>query len=351
MNEPPATTEARPASSPDRSSALRVSRRRFLLGAGAALGAWAGGRAIWDANERFQRASVFVAEATRYDDSLAGIVRRGLEELGIGRDWARGRSILLKPNLVEPNPETPHVNTHPAVVRAAAEVFRQWDAREVFIAEGQANYRDTYFVLDQSGLGPVLDEARLPFIDLNYDDVDTVPNRAGFTALPQLHLPRSLRRADRVVSLAKLKTHHWAGVTLSMKNLFGVLPGICYGWPKNVLHHAGIGQTILDIHAAVRPDLTIIDGILGAEGDGPINGTPKRANLLVMGRNLPATDATAARLMGFDPQHIDYLRVASGRFGPIREPHIEQRGEELARLAQRFELPDHPFFRVFRPTA
>ena len=82
-----------------------------------------------------------------------------------------------------------------------------------------------------------------------------------------------------------MKTHHWAGVTLAMKNLFGVMPGVYYGWPKNVLHYAGIPGSILDINAAVRPHLAIVDGIVGMEGDGPIMGTPRHAGLLVMGTN------------------------------------------------------------------
>ena len=67
-----------------------------------------------------------------------------------------------------------------------------------------------------------------------------------------------------------------------------------------------------------------------------------------MGTNLPAVDATAARLMGFDPDRIEYLKHASGRLGPIQERHIEQRGEPLAALSQRFTLPDHPHFKQFR---
>ena len=71
-----------------------------------------------------------------------------------------------------------------------------------------------------------------------------------------------------------MKTHHWAGVTLSLKNLFGTLPGLVYGWPKNDLHWAGIEQSILDIAGAVRPAYSIIDGIVGMEGNGPISGEP-----------------------------------------------------------------------------
>jgi uncharacterized protein (DUF362 family) len=324
------------------------SRRAILAGAGL-LGA--GAAASWmirRGDEAGWRADVFVARAGSYDLDLAAIIRRGLAELGLGPAWARGKSVLLKPNLVEPSRVAPQVNTHPSVVRAVAEVFRSWGAGEVFVAEGQGHCRDTRFVLEQSGLGPVLDESRLEFVDLNHDDVFTVANRRGFTALRSLYMPTSIRRADLVVSLPKLKTHHWAGVTLAMKNLFGVMPGVAYGWPKNVLHHAGIPGSILDINAAVRPALAIVDGIVGMEGDGPIMGTPRAAGVLVMGTNLPSVDASAARLMGIDPARVTYLAAASGYLGPIAESHIRQRGERLDLLAQPFEILDHPSLAYLR---
>ncbi|MFH1268955.1 MAG: DUF362 domain-containing protein [Planctomycetota bacterium] len=343
-NPPPLPTEA----AADR-SASRLSRREFLTGLGLVAGVGAlGAKQLWNHNEGFQSASVAVVKAESYDDRLEEVVRRGLESLGVDSAWAKGKSILLKPNLVEPRKEAPHVNTHPAIVRSVAEVFRRWDAREVFVAEGQGHCRDWRLVLEESGLGPVLKEAGIEYVDLNHDDLFAVENRLGFTDMRQLYLPVSLKRADLIVSLAKMKTHHWAGATLSMKNLFGVLPGIAYGWPKNVLHVAGIPQSILDITAAVAPNLAIIDGIVGMEGDGPIMGTPKRANLLVMGTNLPAVDATAVRLMGLDPRRIPYLRSASGRLGPIGQRRIEQRGEPIGELAQRFELLDHPSMKQFR---
>lgn len=337
-----------PVESELRSPPRLLSRRELLVGIGGLFAASSALKWLWTDSEHFRRAPVVVARAESYQVDLIDLVSRGLAELGVGTGLVRGKSVLLKPNLVEPTVDAPHVNTHPALVRAVVEVFRRWDAREVFVAEGQGHCRDTCFVLEQSGLDQVLDEDKIAFVDLNYDDVFSVTNRMGYTKLAKLYLPQSLRRADFIVSLPKMKTHHWAGVTLSMKNLFGVMPGVCYGWPKNVLHHAGISQSILDINAAVRPHLAIVDGIVGMEGDGPIMGTPMPAHLVVMGTNLPAVDATCARLMGFDPFRIDYLRNASGILGPIQEGHIEQRGEPLARLSQTFALPDHPHFRQFR---
>jgi len=326
----------------------RFSRRQLLLGAGGLFALTAAGKWIWQSAEHFSQAAVVVARAESYSPHLVEDLRHGLEELGLSRAAINGKSVLLKPNLVEPTIAAPHVNTHPAFVRAVVETFRRWDAKEVIVGEGQGHCRDTSFVLEQSGLERVLDDDRIPFVDLNYDDLFAADNRSGFTKLAKLQLPQSLRRADFIVSLPKMKTHHWAGVTLSMKNLFGVMPGVYYGWPKNVLHHAGIGQSILDICGTVRPHLAIVDGIIGMEGDGPIMGTAKHSRLIVMGTNLPAVDATCARLMGFDPNCIDYLRNASGVLGPIQERHIEQRGESIASSSQFFKLPDHPHFKQFR---
>ena len=323
-------------------------RRKFLVGLGAATAAGLGGRLWFRGDEEGRRAEVVIARADGYDDRLADVIERGLVALGLPADWGRGKSVLLKPNLVEPSRDAPHVNTHPAVVRAAAETFRRRGAREVIVAEGQGHCRDTDLVLEQSTLGPALREGRLPYVDLNYDEVFEAPNLGRHTKLTTLHLPATLRRADLIVSLPKLKTHHWAGLTASMKNLFGVMPGLCYGWPKNVLHHQGIAASIVDIAATVRPHLAIIDGVVGMEGDGPIMGTPRHSGLLVLGTNLAAVDATAARLIGLEPSQIEYLALASGRLGPIAERHITQRGEPIAALRQRYALVDHPALTALR---
>lgn len=315
-------------------------RRTFLTGAGALVATGLGAKAWRDLDERGLRGEVFVARARSYDADLERLIADGLTALGLSPKWAAGKSVLLKPNLVEPSREAPQINTHPAVVRTTAEVFRRWGAREVIVGEGQGHCRDSEYVLEQSGLGRVLDEEKLNFIDLNHDDVWTAANRLGFTTLRRLSLPEALRRADLVVSMPKMKTHHWVGVTLSMKNLFGVMPGVVYGWPKNVLHHAGIPGSILDITAAVRPHLAIVDGIIAMEGDGPIMGTPRAAGLLVLGTNLPAVDATCARLMGLDPRKIPYLAASSGLLGPISRSHIAQRGESIESTAQKFAVLD-----------
>jgi uncharacterized protein (DUF362 family) len=142
-----------------------------------------------------------------------------------------------------------------------------------------------------------------------------------------------------------MKTHHWAGVTLSMKNLFGIMPGQIYGWPKNVLHWAGLIESILDINRAIMPNVSIVDGIVGMEGDGPILGTPVRSGVLVMGRTSISVDATCCRIMGIDPLKVEYLERAAGVLGPVDEGSILQCGEKIDAVQTRFrllkEIPAH----------
>src|SRR5262249_35852008 len=139
-------------------------------------------------------------------------------------------------------------------------------------------------------------------------------------------------------SLAKLKTHHWAGATLSLKNLFGIMPGICYGWPKNELHWRGIDNSIIDIALTRTPDLAIVDGIVSMEGDGPLNGTPKPLGVVVMGADPLAVDATCCRLMKLNPEKVGYLVLGRmKKLGLLGEAQIQQIGERIEDLAQPFE--------------
>ena len=142
--------------------------------------------------------------------------------------------------------------------------------------------------------------------------------------------------ADLVVSMPKLKTHHWAGMTCAMKNLFGVVPGAIYGWPKNILHTRGIASAILDLTATVRPALSIVDAVTIMEGDGPIMGTARHMGAVLMGTDPVALDATCARLIGLDPMKLEYLRRA-GAEGWLGKD-VEFRGEPVGRYRTRLAV-------------
>ena len=219
-----------------------MNRRDLLTGMGGLAAIGIGARQVRDWNERSLRARVFIARASSYQADLESIIDDGLRALGL--------SAVMGERTVGPLEAQPGralsrcaPGQHPSACRARGRpgispmgrTRSSWSPKDRAIAAMPSSCSTSL------AWGPSLDDARLEFVDLNHDDVWFVPNRFGATALRELALPATLDRADLIVSLPKLKTHHWAGVTLSLKNFFGVMPGIVYGWPKNVLHHAGIG--------------------------------------------------------------------------------------------------------------
>jgi uncharacterized protein (DUF362 family) len=328
-----------------RSNGSKLDRRTLLAGGGFLAAAWLA-RPLFCSLFR-ESAPVFIARHQSYDGPLAQTIRDGLLATGLEPAALRGRKVLLKPNLVEPTRQAPQMTTHPAMIVAAAEVFRGWGAT-VVVGEAPGHVRDSEMALAESGLDEALDEAGLEFADLNYEETAWFKNLGRASKLKGFYFPRSIAEADVIVSMPKLKTHHWVGLTVSMKNLYGVLPGIQYGWPKNVLHHAGIPQTVFDINASLPKRLAIVDGIVAMEGDGPIMGSPKPVGLVVVGTNPTAVDATCSRIMGLDPTRVSYLQLAADRLGPIVDQAIIQRGERWQETASPFMLLDRPHLQELR---
>lgn len=302
-----------------------ITRRHVLAGAGG-LAATAVGAAAWRIQQQ-PPATVYSVRQRTYEDDLTGAILDGLRAFPRLTSTARNARVVLKPNLVEYNPLRP-INTDPRIVVATALAFRQLGAAAVIVAEGPGHRRDTELLVTSSGLGERLDAANIPFVDLNVDAVDTIALPLNKTGLREMQIGQTITRSDVLVSLAKLKTHHWAGATLSMKNLFGTVPGRVYGWPKNPLHWAGIDASIVDLWSALRPSFAIIDGVIGMDGDGPIMGNPQHTGVIVMGENLPAVDATAARIMGIRPTALSYLEQSSWFGGTISKARISSIGDE-----------------------
>jgi uncharacterized protein (DUF362 family) len=284
----------------------------------------------------FQRppSQVLIRRVGSYQHEIASVLFESVAAFGL---QVKGKSILLKPNLVGLDPQG-FINTHPAVIAAARECFLRMGAAQVLVGDGPALDRDTEAVLESVRMREHLGPLKGAFVDLNLDEVQRVvlPTRAS--RLRELYLPKTCMGVDLVVSMPKLKTHHWAGVTLSMKNMFGIVPGACYGWPKNVLHWAGIDRAILDINAAARPDFAIVDGIVGMEGNGPIQGQPKASGVLVFGNDPVAVDATCCRVMGLRPEQVKYLAQAGTLLGHLQADKIEQLGEDIGSVSQRFDV-------------
>src|SRR3984885_3472208 len=314
---------------------MSINRRR-ALGAAAAAAATVGieARSLWPQHTvdyRRAQSRVAVLKAEAYSEGLEETVLGGLRLFRID---VRGMCVLLKPNLVEDLPGP--VNTNSALIGVAARCFLRLGAAHIVIGEGPGHQRDTEIVVQAAGLNPHLSERQIEFVDLNRDELMKVKLRANYSGLGELWLPRSVLDADFIVSMPKVKTHHWAGVTLSLKNMFSIVPGMKYGWPKNLLHWSGIHESILDICATVPIHFVIADGITAMEGNGPLQGSSRQLGKIVLANDPVAADATCSRLMGVNPLRVRHLSEGCHFLGNLREDRIRM-------LAQGVGAPTRPF--------
>jgi uncharacterized protein (DUF362 family) len=314
---------------------MNIDRRRFV-GSAAGMAATTGVAADWfwpkhSVSYRRPRSFVAILNAEEYSANIETLLMDGLR---LFRLKITGKTILLKPNLVEDLPGP--VNTNPVLIGAAARCFLRLGARRIVVGEGPGHQRDTELVIDAAGLRPIVREKRIEFVDLNRNELSKVRLKANYSGLGELWLPREVLASDFVVSMPKMKTHHWAGVTLSLKNMFGIVPGMKYGWPKNLLHWHGIHESILDICATVPIHFVIADGITAMEGNGPLQGTPRELGKIVLADDPVAADATCARLMGFDPLQVLHLSDGSRFLGNLR-------ADRIAMLAEPIETRIRPF--------
>ena len=313
----------------------KISRRQMLAGAAGSIFLQACSRQpaaqVLDSNA--PKPLVSVIRAAAYTQDLYDTVRRVLVDHKLN---VRGKRVVLKPNLVEFDRNTA-INTHPLLVHATLEAFRAIGASDVRIAEGPGHRRNTLDLADAAGYFETIPGFEELFTDLNLDDITKLTLRNPFSKLRDVYLPNTILGADLVVSMPKMKTHHWVGATLSMKNFFGIIPGGVYGWPKNVLHWSGIHQCIVDLSSIPSRTFAIADGIVGMEGNGPIQGTPKNCGVIVAGRVLPAVDATCSRVMGIDPNQVVYLN-APDRPHYNDESSITQAGETPRVVRTDFQL-------------
>jgi len=326
---------------------MKLDRRAFLT---ASLGLAAGAsttallnRPKYRVTRRLPRSRVAILRAESYAHNLESILHSGLELFHLD---LRGKTVLLKPNLVDYIPGN-HINTHPLLVSAAIECCRRLGAKNVLVGEGPGHQRDSELVLLESGFSEELRQLKVPFVDLNRDELAKAPLLATYTGMKLLWLPRTVLEADFIVSMPKVKTHHWSGVTLSMKNMFGVVPGSKYGWPKNILHWKGIQESILDVCATVPVHFVIADAIVAMEGNGPLNGHSRALNRIILADDPVAADATCARLMGLDPTRITHIRIGAQFLGNVSIEQIDQLAEAVCAPSNPFDVvPEFQHLRV-----
>jgi len=331
-----------------------VSRREFMRLAGtSALSAWPAAALAGGLPQAAQQTApgpflqVALVPCPDYGpETLAAAIRTGWRSSR--PPDVRGKRVVVKPNMVDVSPDRP-IHTDPRLIEALVAHLADLGAREIVLAEATSHNRDAEDLFRRAGYEALARRQGVRIVDLNYDDLTPVKCvNPKATLLREIALPRTIGEADILISVPKMKTHKLAGITLSLKNMFGILPGMVYGWPKNTLHWNGIPLSICEINGTVKTHYAVVDGVVGMEGHGPIMGTARKAGVLVMGDNALAVDATAARVMGVDPARVDYLAMAHKlRLGSVRPADIQVAGGAIDRFRSDFVLdPEYAQLRM-----
>jgi uncharacterized protein (DUF362 family) len=213
-------------------------------------------------------------------------------------------TVLIKVNFITDKTWDTGATTDPIVVEA---IIKKLDALsvKVYVVESDATITSADKAFKVTGMKDMCNRNGVEWLNLRYVKDKVKLALPDGQVLKSITVPR-LVTESAVISAAKLKTHINTSVTLGMKNMFGLLPDKF----KGKYHMKGISNVIVDINTALKPALTVIDGFVGMEGQGPVAGSPVQMNLIVAGRDVVATDATAARVMGFNPFEIKHIRKA-----------------------------------------
>lgn len=312
----------------------------------------------------FSNPSAVVSVVKIKDDNIALAVEEAIDLLGGIEEVAKDKQrIMLKPNLVGPDPR---YTTKPEVIRALAVLMKN-AGKEVMIGEGSAaapgfNVDDEgihfskdpaildpmqQYVYDQLGYTELAESLEIPLINLHTGEMVEVEVPDAYV-YNKIIVHKSLSEIDLLCSVPMMKTHVLARVTLGMKNLIGLYPGAAYCTVRSCVHNDGLNKNspcvafeVVDMVRACTPGLTVIDGSMSMEGDGPTDGDLVKTDLIIAGTNPLATDIVGAQIMGFHKNEIATFAMAM-RAGmrPTSLDTIEVRGESIENVQMAFKRPE-----------
>src|SRR5579859_2645916 len=270
---------------------------------------------------------------TRTFDGIEAAAHRIIEQVGGIASVMRGAKMaILKPNLVAGRNAASGSTTSFALMKVVAEEVRACGAEPVLCETPGTEFdRDaTYTIL---GIDKFCEEngIRIIRVDPEGGEQDWVELRPeGARRLRHFRVPRILQEA-RLINLPVLKTHVVSTMTLGMKNPMGILPRP----DRRSMHTFGIAQCIVDMNRGIKPDLTIVDGSVGQDGEGPLYGEKADLQVMVAGRDSLSVDLACCQLVGVKPHDIPHLKLALEQ---LSQPSLNLVGEEVGMIKQ-FRLP------------
>jgi len=240
------------------------------------------------------------------------------------------KKVLIKVNFICTETWDSGATTDPMVVEAIIMKLKDLPL-EIFVVESDATMTNADKAYEATGMKDVCQRNGVEFLNLRYQKDKVKVPIPNCETLGSIKVPRIITESA-IISAAKMKTHMATKVTLGLKNMFGLLPDKM----KFKFHAQGISKVVVDVNTVIKPALTVIDGFVAMEGHGPTGGTPVKMDLIIAGKDAVATDATAARVMGFDPHEISHIRTAAQK-GLGNIDNIEILGSKIEEVKYAFK--------------
>jgi uncharacterized protein (DUF362 family)/ferredoxin len=273
--------------------------------------------------------------------NVKSTIKQSLDLIGgLEKIVSPGKRVLLKPNVLAIRPPEDAVTTHPAVISAMCELVLDVGGVPIIgdgsgiIKPGATTTSQAFKVSGIEAVATRYGAELINFETYGYSEVD-VPGGRQFS---RLYISKAVLEADVIISLPKLKTHELMLYTGAVKNFFGTIPQKNRKQAHSFEDRNRFGEAVVDIYSIVKPHLAVMDGVVGMEGNGPSNGKPVSASVILASYDCAALDIVASELMGIDPLTVPTNKAALSRGFGTERPEIV--GVPLKDVKIRFKSPE-----------
>lgn len=240
----------------------------------------------------------------RYEEVQSSMIKL-LEDLGgLEKYIKRNSTVFIKLNLLMKKNPNEVTTTHPMILKILAEELLKLDCN-IIVGDspgGPYTINALKGVYKTCGIEDVCNDLG---INLNYDTSEIKVENKNGKILKYMNVIKPITEVDHVINVCKLKTHMMATFTGGVKNLFGVIPGVSKAeYHFKMPEVKDFTEALVDICEYVSPSLTIMDGVIGMEGEGPSAGTPRKVGLILGSTNPYALDVVACKIINLDPLEV-----------------------------------------------
>lgn len=271
------------------------------------------------------KSKVSIVKCKDYDEkNLQAVLNKSLDLIGGINNFVKSTDkVLIKPNLLSATTPETAIDTHPEFVRSVIKLVKQTGAK-IFLGDSPSVWgrpQEVDNVYEKSGMKQIAEEENIELVKFDRSRL-----KSGYP------IAIWADECDCIISLPKFKTHDLTILTGAIKNLFGLIPGLYKTeLHKRALSSPEMAEVLADIYSVVKPKLSIVDGILALEGDGPASGgTPRNLGLILASSDAVAVDSVMAAIMGLRPKDVLSTKEAAERnLGCADFDDIEILGENI----------------------